>query len=80
MVKGTVNGLIDGAGNNTVSANNPGDVLNLSSRSNIELTINSSTGNTLTYDGPLITFPNIETVTGNGSDSRRYTLHCLSYR
>ena len=65
-----INGLIDGAGHTTpLSSTNFGDALNLSSRLNILLTIDSLNGNSLTYDGPSLSTANVETIVGNGSTS-----------
>lgn len=74
LKKGNTTTLIDGqidGGSHRLPLNeaNPGDILDVASRSNIQLNINSTTGNTLTFSGPSLSFTNIETVEGGGSNS-----------
>ena len=62
-LNGSLQGFIDGRGQNTPS----GDVLDLSQRENIILTINNATGHTLSFTGANINYKNIETIKGNNS-------------
>ena len=70
---GSLSGQINGNSHNLTSSPS-GDQLDLSLRENIKLTINNSTGNTVSYDGGSVKYTTVETVVGNTSNGSTSTI------